>query len=165
MIARYFTPAETVRRAMIATSDVMAMEVASVDRQAAFDLDRRMVSRILAERRNLSANGFWAENCQGREEFAVGRVAMLDLRHLGQFERALAFLLLCCGRRKTLNRRATSYSLKHAAERAMRGLCVADPYVSNGAFIVASIALGFRVEHIRGTPNAWLDLTVVRERC
>ena len=161
----YLTPPELVRRAMIATSDAMAMEVTSADRAAAFDLDRRMVTRILSERPNLSANGFWAEGCQSREAFAIGRVAMLSMSHLGQFERALAFLLLCCGRRKTLNRKVTSYGLKHAAERAMRGLGVGSPYVSNGAFIVAAIALGFRVEHIQGTPNAWMDLSVARERC
>lgn len=161
----YLSPSELVRRAMIATSDAMAMEVTSADRKASFDLDRRMVTRILSERPNLSANGFWAQGCQSREAFAIGRVAMLSIGHLGQFERALAFLLLCCGRRKTLNRKATSYGLKHSAERAMRGLNVADPYVSNGVFIVAAIVLGFRVEHIQGTPNAWIGLNVVRERC
>ena len=29
---------------------------------------------------------------------------------------------------------------------------------------VAAIALGFQVEHIPGTPNAWVGLNVVRER-
>lgn len=161
----YLTPPEMVRRAMIATSEAMAMEVTSADRRAAFDLDRRVVSRILSERPNLSANGFWAESCQSREGFVLDRMAMLSLGHLGQFERALAFLILCCGRRKTLNRKVTSYGLKHSAERALRGLHLGNAYVSNGAFIVAAIALGFRVEHIVGTPNAWLDVNVVRERC
>ena len=139
----YLTPPELVRRAMIAASEAMAMEVTSADRKAAFDLDRRMVSRVLSERPNLSANGFWAEGCQSREAFAIGRVAMLSMDHLGQFERALAFLLLCCGRRKTMNRRVTSYGLKHSAERALRGLHLGNAYVSNGAFIVAAIALGY----------------------
>ena len=150
---------------MIATSTVLAMDVTPVDLQAAFDLDRRMISRVLAERHDLSADGFWAKDCQTPGAFAAGRVALLDLRHIGQFERAVAFILLSCGRRKTLNRRATSYVLKHAAERAMRALNVPDYYVSNGAFICAAIALGHRVEHIPGTPNAYLDLNVIRERC
>lgn len=161
----YFSPSDLVRRAMIATSGAMSMELTTADRAAAFDLDRRMVTRILSERLSLSANGFWADGCQSREAFAAARVAMVDLHHLGQFERALVFLMLCCGRRKTLNRKVTSYGLKHAAERAMRGLGVGDPYVSNGAFIAAAIALGFRVEQIQGTPNAFLNLVVVRERC
>lgn len=160
----YLSPPELVRRAMIATSTVLAMEVTPMDLQAAFNLDRRMISRVLADRHDLSSNGFWAKDCQTPEAFAAGRVAMLDLRHLGQFERAVAFMLMCCGRRKTLNRRVTSYGLKHAAERAMRALNVPDYYVSNGAFICAAIALGHRVEHIPGSPNAWLDLNVIRER-
>jgi Fe2+ transport system protein FeoA len=57
-----------------------------------------------------------------------------------------------CERRLTMNRRRTSQTWKHLAEDAE------DEYVSNETFIAAAIALGFRVQWIRGTPNCWLNI-------
>jgi len=49
--------------------------------------------------------------------------------------------------RKTINKRITSYGLKHLAERQV------GSYISNEALIQAMIESGFRAQQIRGTPN------------
>jgi hypothetical protein len=53
-------------------------------------------------------------------------------------------------RRKSVN--LGSYGLKHQAERW------GGAYVSNGALIAAAIHLGFKVERVRGTPNALINV-------
>lgn len=65
---------------------------------------------------------------------------------------AIAFLQTCA-RRKTVNRRRTSYNWKHVAERAI------GVYVSNDEIIQAARVLGIPVRCIRGTPNAWLGIS------
>jgi hypothetical protein len=61
------------------------------------------------------------------------------------------------GRRSTVNRRRNSQNWKHEAERAE------GEYVSNETFITAAIALGFRVQWIPGTPNAWVNIAEPRK--
>jgi hypothetical protein len=53
---------------------------------------------------------------------------------------------------KTLNKPGTSYGLKHAAE------CDVG-YITNGVFIAAAIAEGFRVSRVGFTPNAYLNIS------
>jgi hypothetical protein len=53
---------------------------------------------------------------------------------------------------KTLNRAGSSYGLKHVAE------CDVG-YITNGVFIAAAIAEGFRVSRIDNSPNAWLNIS------
>ncbi|MGI3902535.1 MAG: hypothetical protein ACRYGP_16595 [Janthinobacterium lividum] len=88
---------------------------------------------------------------------------MTDSDHLAQFRRALAWLLTCCDRRRELNLRSTSYGLKHQVEHAMRAAGERGIYVSNGMFIAAALTLGFRVEQIARTPNAWTNAFPRRE--
>ena len=54
--------------------------------------------------------------------------------------------------RKTMNKRITSYGLKHLAERQ------AGAYISNEALIQAMIESGFRAEQIRNTPNYYFNV-------
>ena len=84
-----------------------------------------------------------------REQFEQGRV---DLLHsLEDFHIVRAFLLPVPKWDK-FNRRFTSYTWKHIVERW------AYEYISNGSLIVAAISLGFRVERVGDTPNAWLNI-------
>ena len=54
--------------------------------------------------------------------------------------------------RKTMNKRITSYGLKHLAERQ------AGAYISNEALIQAMIESGFRAEQVRNTPNYYFNV-------
>ena len=160
----HMTPPELVFRSMTAMSETMGFVVTEGERMKAQLLDRRVVERITVERPNLAPNGFWTPGCfQTLDAFHASQDKMLGARFLGEFRRAMAFLLLACGKRKTINRRVSSYGLKHSAEQLMAEMNVAESYVSNGALIVAAVALGYRVERIEGTPNAFFDLAVVRE--
>jgi hypothetical protein len=54
---------------------------------------------------------------------------------------------------RALNRRGTSYGLKHWAEDDIG-------YVTNGVFIAAAIAEGFTVHCVEfGSPNAWFNIS------
>lgn len=87
-----------------------------------------------------------------------------------QIETAIEFLRLC---RKTKQATSvSSYWLKHVAERWGRRNGF-EPYVTNGAAIVAALALGFVVKRISRigskNPNArigvyWRDLTQIEEQ-
>lgn len=54
--------------------------------------------------------------------------------------------------RKTINRRISSYGLKHLAERQV------GSYISNEALIQAMLESGFRAQPIRGTPNFYFNV-------
>ena len=54
--------------------------------------------------------------------------------------------------RKTMNRKISSYGLKHLAERQ------AGSYISNEALIQAMIESGFRAERIRDTSNYYFNV-------
>ena len=54
--------------------------------------------------------------------------------------------------RKTLNKRITSYGLKHLAERQ------AGSYISNEALVQAMIESGFRAEKIGKTDNYYFNV-------
>ena len=54
--------------------------------------------------------------------------------------------------RKTINKRISSYGLKHLAERQ------AGAYISNEALIQAMLESGFRAERIRDTPNYFFNV-------
>ena len=57
------------------------------------------------------------------------------------------------GKRKTLNKRGTSYGLKHVCEKDIG-------YITNGVFIAAAIAEEFWVKRCDwSSPNAWLNIT------
>jgi hypothetical protein len=53
---------------------------------------------------------------------------------------------------KTINKSGTSYGLKHSAEHDIG-------YITNGVFIAAAVAEGFRVVRVGDTPNAWLNIS------
>jgi hypothetical protein len=53
---------------------------------------------------------------------------------------------------KSLNKRGSSYGLKHRAEHSIG-------YITNGVFIAAACAEGFQVVRIENGPNAWLNIS------
>jgi len=64
---------------------------------------------------------------------------------------------------KTIRRERSSYQYKHAVEDSARALGV-SLYVSNGAFIVAAIAEGYRLERDDySSQNALFALTLLRK--
>jgi len=58
---------------------------------------------------------------------------------------------------KTIRRKRSSYGWKHVVEGW------AGTYISNGAFMVAARALGYRLKRIGAEPNAWLNLALRRQ--
>ncbi len=84
------------------------------------------------------------------------------LRATDECERAAQWLR-AAKRKKRINPHASSYTLKHLAERAYPG--VGPFYISNGAFIVAAIHMGFKF-HRRGS-DAFINISqkfVLNER-
>jgi len=62
-----------------------------------------------------------------------------------------------------LNPRTNSYGLKHEVERERLDKPGVDYYVSNGAFIAAAIALGYRCKRIGDSPNGLFNMRLVTE--
>jgi hypothetical protein len=88
------------------------------------------------------------------EKFRINRAKMFEDRSLLQFIRARAWLQEQ-GMRKTLNRRGTSYGLKHIAAHDIG-------YVTNGIFIAAAVSVGFEIERAgtwQQSPNAYMNIS------
>lgn len=94
------------------------------------------------------------ETPEGAEaRFLENRAEMLGERGVDEFIRAAEFLSKF-GRRKSMNRKRSSYGLKHDAERE------AGDYVANGMLIAAALALGFAAERTHaGSPNAYFNIS------
>jgi len=84
-------------------------------------------------------------------EFDLKRAELLSDDGVREFLLARRYLKQFA-HRKSINRRAHSYRLKHSAE------AEGGAYVSNGALIAAAIDLGFAVKQIDQGPNCWLSL-------
>lgn len=86
------------------------------------------------------------------EQFRANRALMFETRSLDGFQRACDWLTRQ-RRTKQINPGAgSSYGLKHAAEYEVG-------YVTNGMFIAAAVACGFRVKRIADSPNAHLNIS------
>lgn len=59
-------------------------------------------------------------------------------------------------RRKTVNEKIGSYTLKHIVERHY------DTYIANGEFICAALYLEYKMK-VRG-PNAWFNIKTIRSQ-
>ena len=91
-------------------------------------------------------------NQQIAMEIETGRKAMFEERSLEQFETMCGWLRQFT-KIKTMNRTGTSYGLKHVAARSVG-------YCTNGVFIAAAIAEGFRVQPTdQGSPNALINIS------
>lgn len=75
--------------------------------------------------------------------------------NVDQFAAALAWTLANLRRRKAINRRCSSYTLKHHAE------SMVNRYISAGAMIAALVAAGFTVERCHPTSkNVWANVSI-----
>lgn len=84
--------------------------------------------------------------------YAADRAMLFHPRSLDGFAKACAWLA-AQPRTVNVNRAAgSSYGLKHVAEHEIG-------YVTNGIFIAAAIASGFKVCPIPGSPNAWFNIS------
>lgn len=88
-------------------------------------------------------------DAERRQRFEDDRAALLDPRALNGFVRARDWLARQA-RTKGLNQYGTSYGLKHVAAHSAG-------YVTNGVFIAAALAEGFKVK--RTGPNAYLNIS------
>jgi hypothetical protein len=103
---------------------------------------------VLTAHSGLCAEGY---SCRDAAYHAKERDYLRHPDGVDQVATALAFLRLC---ERTKTPRQGSYGLKHVAERWGEATDRA-PYVSNGALIVAALALDLVVEpHGYGSPNA-----------
>jgi hypothetical protein len=87
-------------------------------------------------------------------KFQINRAKLFEERSLRQFLSARAWLQ-GQGMRKTLNKRGTSYGLKHVAAHDIG-------YCTNGVFIAAAISAGFRIERAGPwgqSPNAFINIS------
>lgn len=84
-------------------------------------------------------------------QLAEDRETISEPRSLAQFLATRQWLRRF-EKRKTLNRKGSSYGLKHVAETDIG-------YMTNGVFIAAAIAEGFAVKRFEDTPNALLNIT------
>ena len=117
------------------------------------------MNRILDQHPQLTDHGFGTYNDtfpgaprETRDaEFKRDRETIQDDRSIAAFI-ATKHWLADFPKIKTLNQKGTSYGLKHIAEEEIG-------YVTNGVFIAAAIAEGFRVVCIDGGPNALLNIS------
>lgn len=115
------------------------------------------MKNILAEHPELGDFGFSVfdrrhkSESQREEELAEEREKICSPRSLVAFIETRKWLR---GKPKIskLNKRASSYGLKHVVENEIG-------YITNGVFIAAAIAEGFNVKRIEVTPNAWLNIS------
>jgi len=116
-----------------------------------------LMKRILAACPDLCNFGFSVFDprhktaSQQEAEFAEEREAICQPRSLVAFIATRKWLH---GKPKIsrLNKKASSYGLKHVAENEIG-------YITNGVFIAAALAEGFKVQRIGDTPNAWLNIS------
>lgn len=111
----------------------------------------------------LGSHGFGAEpgapGCP-KANLAARRAEMTDADHIEQFRRAVSFLK-SRRQRRTVNTECHSYTWKHAAEKFHKRRCPGqDYYVSNGMLICAALSLGFPIERIQHSPNAFIGIGV-----
>ena len=76
-----------------------------------------------------------------------------------QIDRSKQWLQLC-GTVKTVNRKQSSYGLKHGAERWWQAKGADHGgYICNGTLLMAAIQIGMLVKRIGSSPNAYLNLS------
>ena len=114
------------------------------------------MERILEQEPQLSDFGFGLSDFyKTREEaaakFREDRKRIRDLDSLAEFIAARGWLRRFA-KLEAFNRRGNSYGLKHVAEHDIG-------YVSNGVFIAAAIAEGFRARRINNGPNAIFNIS------
>jgi hypothetical protein len=116
-----------------------------------------VMKNILAEHPDLGNFGFGVFDSrhktasQREAELAEEREVICQPRSLVAFIETRKWLR---GKTKInkLNKKGSSYGLKHVVEREIG-------YITNGVFIAAAIAEDFNVKRIADSPDAWLNIS------
>jgi hypothetical protein len=128
-----------------------------------FASERVAIQAVMATEGRLTRYGFGIIGHAGQTheqrvlEFQQKRREMLEPWAVGEFVMAREFLSRF-ERRKTVNKAAGSYWLKHQAENFHRENGYPGAYVSNGMLIAAAIDLGLRIAE--NGPNAFLSISL-----
>lgn len=127
---------------------------------------RGAIHAVMDKMPELGRGGFFVHDrrhtpAANRQQHEESRASMLVDGAIGEFERAIEFLKHR-GQRATLNRKITSYSWKHDAERFHRAAGADNDYVANGMMIAAAIHLGFKFAREGYGPNAFLNVADVK---
>jgi hypothetical protein len=116
------------------------------------------MERILGAEPQLGDFGFGVFDPQSKsseeraEDLRKNREWIREPDSLAQFLASRAWLRQFA-KLENLNRRGTSYGLKHVAEEDIG-------YVTNGVFIAAAIAESFHVQRVHSShPNAWFNIS------
>ena len=114
------------------------------------------MKRILEQEPTLSDFGYGLSDFDKTQEervarFRENRESICESRSLAQFVLARGWLSQFT-KLRSLNKRGSSYGLKHVAAHDIG-------YVTNVVFIAAAIAEGFSVQRIGDSPNAWLNIS------
>src|SRR3954447_23853076 len=121
------------------------------------DHPRSTVEQIMRDYPDLSDFGFEVFDARGKtpkqraSELAKNRTKMLKPRSLEQFQLARRWLRQFTKVGKS-SKLGTSDNLKHLAERDIG-------YVTNGMFIAAAIAEGFKIEREWDSPNPRFNIS------
>lgn len=126
-------------------------------------LDLDCIRQIMADQPELTDFGFGAfnERSLSAEEraanMAANRAEMLLPRSVEQFGLARQWLRSWPKTKHPNPNAGTSYGLKHRAEKAVG-------YVTNGMFIAAAYAEGFKVKRLPANPNALFNISIKARR-
>jgi hypothetical protein len=119
------------------------------------------MDRVLEQEPELSDFGYGFSGAEKtpeerRARFETNRQSIREPRSLAQFLTAREWLRQFA-KIKSLNKRGISYGLKHVAAHDMG-------YCTNGVFIAAAIAEGFRVRREGRSPNAVFNISTAAWR-
>lgn len=112
----------------------------------------KTIEQVVGENPELLPFGWMTEGMDGLGD--AGGASMLTPDFRDQVDRAMRFIQEHAVPRRGPNRREGSYGLKHQAEGWAGG------YVSNGAFIVAALMLGYEARRFPGSPNCAFNMDV-----
>jgi hypothetical protein len=114
----------------------------------------KSIEQVINENPELYQWGWRIDEWQNQQ-----RGDMLSEGFREQVDRCLTFIRERCVQIGRSNRYQGSYGLKHLAENYQSRV-----YVSNGAFIVAALMLGYEARRFKGSPNCAFNLKVIGER-
>lgn len=127
-------------------------------------MERIDLYKIMKNYPDLGASGFYCGPERRRETVEEAKARFLKDRenlkeYLDQCQRAESWLAYQ-KKRRTFNTTSSSYGLKHHVERWRMKHYPGDPYVSNGAFIIAALHLGFRIKMLKDGKNCFFNLSI-----
>lgn len=111
---------------------------------------QKQIDAICREYPTLGANGILPAR-----DIKTGLLNEVEPIDPTEFRVAAQWLVMYDGfkRRKTVNTYMSSYGWKHVVERN------AHTYITNGAFVCAALALGYKMQRIKNSPNVFFNIS------